>query len=171
MHDLLNKRYIVSVLPDPTNTAGGPVDFNTTGDKFILSLPHPIDIYRFGFITIGLMDPDAGGFQLDLDKRIAVGSDSGRVSPVASIFRADADTVAAATVVYVDVTLPVAAATGADGSIVNVDPAGPVRINPGEEAVLEVSNAVGAASTGYVWIEYVQLPLDDAGQAKVVKDT
>lgn len=169
-HDFINKRVDVSLLPTPTGANGGPVDFNATGDKFILTKPYPVDIYRWGFITIELMDPDAGGFQLDLDKRVTVGSDVGRVL-VQSIVRADADTVAAGNVIYVESVLAVAQATGEDGvSLVNVGPAGPVRIEPGQEAVFEVSNAVGAASTGYIWVEYVAHPFNDAGYSAVTKD-
>ncbi len=155
-HELVHKVFAVSFLPTPTGANGGPVDFNATGDKFIITPAAPIDIYRFGFTTIELMDPDAGGFVLALDHRPTVGSDSGRTEKV-SITRADADTVAAGKVVYKDAIIAVAQATGDDGvSLLNVGPSGPVRVEPGEEAVVEVTNAVGAVSTGYVWVEYVQ---------------
>lgn len=170
MNELLKMRYEVSVLPTPTGTAGGPVDFNATGDKYLVQKPFPFDIYRYGFITIDAMDPDAGGFVLDLDKRPTVGSDTSR-SNLATITRADADTVAAGTVIYKDMVAAVAVATGVDGSSVYVGPDGPLRINPGEEAVIEVSNAVGAASTGYVWIQYAELAFDNAGQDDVTVDT
>lgn len=171
MHDLLNKRYVMSTAVTPTG-ANGPVDFNAASDKLILNFPHPVDIYRWGIMTIALMDPDAGGFQIDLDKRVTMGSDVGRLNAAGgSIIRADADTIAAGNIVYVDVTLPVAQATGSDGSLVNVDPAGPLRIDPGQEAVIEVTNTVGAASTGYVWVEYVALPFNDAAFTTVTLDT
>lgn len=169
MHDLLNMKRAVSILPTPTGANGGPVDFNATGDKFILTKPNPIDIYRWGIITIELMDPDAGGFQIDLDLRPSVGSDTNRVLKQ-SIVRADADTVAAASVLYVDSVLPVAQTTASDGSLFNEGPAGPIRVEPGQEAVVEVSNAVGAASTGYIWIEYVDLPFNDANYSTVNVD-
>lgn len=178
-HELLQKRIAVSVLPTPTGAAGGPVDFNATGDKFILTVPVPILIYRWGFITIELMDPDAGGFVLELDKRVTVGTDTGRVN-LTNITRADADTVAAGSVVANEVVLPVAEAAGDDTltggatpqtSVVNVGPNGPARIEPGEEVVVEVTNAVGAASTGYVWIEYAQLGFQaDTAASRVVID-
>ena len=155
-HELVQKEWAVSFLPTPTGANGGPVDFNATGDKFIFTPVAPVDIYRFGFVTIEAMDPDAGGFVIALDKRITVGSDTGRTE-VVTITRADADTVAAGKVVYKDVILPVAQATGDDGvSLVNVGPSGPLSLVPGDEAVIEVTNAVGAVSTGYVWIEYAQ---------------
>jgi len=159
MHDLLRKNMAVSTLITPTGVNGGPVDFNTTGDKFILTPAAPIEIYRWGIATIELMDPDAGGFVISLEHRPTIGSDVGR-TVAATITRADAETVAAGALVFNEVVLAVAQATGVDGSLVNVGPAGPLRVNQGEEAVVEVTNAVGAASTGYIWIEYVQLPFD-----------
>lgn len=164
-HDLVQKRYVVSILPTPTGGAGAPVDFNATGDKFIFTYPTPVDIYRFGLVTDAAMDPDAGGFVMELDLRVTAGTDTGRVNK-SSLTRADAQTVAAGRTLYRDCTLPVAEAAGDDTltggatpqtSRVNVGPAGPVHVRPGQQAVLEVTNAVGAASTGYVWIEYAEL--------------
>lgn len=170
MHDLLNKRIVVSGGATPTGSAG-PVDFNATGDKFMIRRPAPFDVYRWGIITIAAMDPDAGGFQIDLDKRVLVGDDTGRgTADGGSIIRADADVIAASNIVYVDVEVPVAQATGLDGSLVNVEPAGPLRVNPGEEIVFEVTNAVGATSTGYVWAEIAELPFNDFNFSKVTKD-
>lgn len=163
-HELLHKQFIVNVLPTPTGAAGGPVDFNATGDKFIVTKPVPFDVYRWGFITIEAMDPDAGGFVISLEKRPTVGSDTDR-TVIDTITRADADTVAAGKVVYKDTILAVAEASGDDTlaggttpqtSLVNVGPSGPAHFAPGDEAVIEVTNAVGAASTGYVWLEIVE---------------
>lgn len=169
MHDLLNKRVLMSILPSPLGTAGGPVDFNATGDKFIFTPIQPVDIYRFGFVTIEAMDPDAGGFVLAIDKRVTVGSDTSRVE-VDTITRADADTVAAGKVVYKDIDLEdLDGETAEDGNLRNVGPAGPMHLDPGDEAVIEVTNAVGAASTGYVWIEYVAKGFDIAA-SDVIED-
>lgn len=166
MNELLQKRTVVSVLPTPTGGAGGPVDFNATGDKFILTPASPIDIYRWGFITDAAMDPDAGGFVLALDYRPTAGSDTSRAEK-ATITRADAETVAAGTIVFNN---PVGAdtdgETGEDSTLRFVAPTGPVRIAQGEQAVIEVTNAVGAAATGYVFIEYVELPFDETDATK-----
>lgn len=169
MHDLLNKQYRISSLATPTGS-GGPVDFNATGDKWLLTFPHPVDVYRFGFMTIAAMTPDADGFQLDMDKRITIGSDTGRIADAGGfIFRPlTTGVVAAGSMVAQDVVLTVAAAVGSDGSIVNVDPAGPLRVTEGQELVLKVGNAVGSVSTGYIWVEYAQLPFNRAGNAKLV---
>lgn len=159
MHDLLRRERHVSTLITPTGVNGGPVDFNATGDKYIYTPASPSDIYRFGFITDAAMDPDAGGFVLALDWRPVAGSDAGRLEKQ-TITRADAETVAAGKLVYADVIIPVAQATGIDGSLVNVGPAGPLHVRPGEQAVIEVTNAVGAASTGYVFVEVMELAFE-----------
>lgn len=170
MHDLLRK-YINISSTATLNGSNGVVDFNATGDKWAVRGVAPIDVYRWGIVTIELMDPDAGGFQIDLEKRILMGSDVGRLTQIQSIFRADADLIPAGQVVYVESVLAVAAAAGSDGSVLNVDPAGPIRVNPGEELVFKVSNAVGAASTGYIWVEYTELPFNAAGSTKITLDT
>ena len=157
-HELVQKRYVQSVFPTPVEAApaaGGLVDFNATGDKFTFAPPCPVEVYRYGYTTFTAQDPDAGGFVLSLDFRPTVGSDTNRVEKD-TLTRADAQTSAAGRVVFRDVKIPVAQATGADGSVVNVGPAGPLHVRPGEEVVLEVTNANGAASTGYVWIEYAE---------------
>lgn len=159
MNELLKKRTIVSALATPTGS-GGPVDFNATGDKFIYTPVVKTEVYRYGFVANAAMDPDAGGFVLALDHRPTAGSDTNRTEK-ATITRTDTQTVAAGGIIYRELDLEVAEATGDDGvSIVNVGPAGPVVVNPGEELVIEVTNAVGAASTGYVFIEVVESPFD-----------
>lgn len=184
-HELVHKKTIFSTLPTPTGSAGGPVDFNATGDKLLFAPAQPIEVYRFGFQTIEAMDPDAGGFVIALDIRPTIGSDTSRTE-VETITRADADTVAAGKVVYKDVIIAVAAAAGDDTltggattqtSTLNVGPSGPKHVMPGQEIVIEVTNAVGAASTGYVFIEYAELgwalPNTTAGTdgEDVIKDT
>lgn len=162
-HDLVQKRYVISAFPTTVAsgaTAAGKVDFNALGDKFTLERPHPIDIYKFGVITDDAWDPDAGGFALALDLRPTSGSDTARVEKD-QLRRADAQLVAAGRVVYREVVIPVAessvAGLGGDFDKVNVGPAGPLHVRPGEQVVLEVTNAMGAAATGYVWIEYAEL--------------
>jgi len=180
MHDLLRKHFKYAEFNSLNGTDGfGDQDLNAAADYLVLGGVGPIDIYRFGYLTTSSQDPDAGGFQLDLDRRPVAGSDAGRVL-VDSIARADAQVVAAGKVVYKDVVIPVAQAAGDDTlsfgggvtpqtSVVDVGPSGPLRIAPGEQAVLEVSNAVGAASTGFIWVEYAELAFDIA-HVNVIKD-
>lgn len=161
----LNKFVVVSTLPSPLGANGGPVDFNALGDKFILTPARPVDIIRWGYITDTAQDPDAGGFKIALDHRPTAGSDTGRVEK-ATITRADAEVSAAGAVIYNDVILAVAEATSADGSKYNVGPAGPLRVEPGQQAVIEVTDANGAASTGYVFIEYEEQPFKLSGATR-----
>lgn len=161
MNELLQTRTVVSVLPTPTGGAGGPVDFNATGDKFIFTPAKPSKIMRWGLIFIDAVNPDAGGFVIALDHRVLVGSDVGRVE-VATITRADAELSSAGAVFYQEVTRAVAessvAGLGGTTTKVNVAPSGPLLVIPGQEAVIEVTNAAGVTATGYVWIEYLELP-------------
>lgn len=169
MHDLLHRVRLVSVLPTPTGANGGPVDFNATGDKFIYTPACKAEVYRFGFIADAAMDPDAGGFVLALDHRITAGSDTGRTEKQ-TITRADAETVAAGKLVYADVIIPVAQAAQVDGSLLDVGPSGPLVVMPGEQVVIEVTNAVGAASTGYVFLEVMELAFEKS-DADVIRET
>lgn len=169
MNDLLRYTREVSSLPSPTGLNGGPVDFNATGDKYIVTPCAPIDIYRWGYITDTSQDPDAGGFVIALDHRPTAGSDTGRTEK-ATITRADAETAAAGKLIYGRVEIVNAEATGVDGSKTNQGPSGPLRVNPGEQAVIEVTNAMGAAATGYVFVEYADLAFEKA-DADVILET
>jgi hypothetical protein len=158
-HEIVKKKILVSQFPTIVEggpTAGGLVDFNATGDKFSYAPVRPAKIWRFGIIVKTAMNPDAGGFDLALDLRPTVGSDTSRVEKVV-LNRADAELVAAGGIVYKDVVLAVAESevTGLSATTnkVNVGPDGPLDVSPGQEVVLEVTNAVGAASDGYVWME------------------
>ncbi len=170
MHEYLSTRTVVSVLPTPTGAAGGPVDFNATGDKFIFTPAKPSKIVRWGLIFIDAVDPDAGGFVLALDYRPTAGSDTNR-SEEATITRANADTSAAGAVIYNEVTRTVASSVEDDGSTLNVAAEGPLLVIPGTEAVIEVTNAAGVTATGYVWIEYLELPFAGANVEDAIEVT
>lgn len=169
-HEVVKKTYAISQFPTIVEggpVAGGLVDFNATGDKFSFAPVSKIQVWRFGIIVKTAMNPDAGGFDMALDHRVTVGSDVGRTEK-AVLNRADAELVAAGKIAYKDVVLAVAATVAGDGSTVNVGPAGPLEVNPGEEVVLEVTNAVGAASDGYVWIEYSEGAFDKSDADLIV---
>lgn len=184
-HELVQKRRIYSVFVTQKLEAGdstvGLVDLNSAGDKFSIAPVVPIDIYRFGYITAQSQDPDAGGFQMDIALRPTAGSDVGRSATKASIIRTDTQVVGAGKVVYRDVIIPVTEAlvTGPGGTInkVNVGPAGPLHVRPGEEAVIAVSNTMGVAATARLFIEYVEqdfAPVSSVAAAdgvNLVKDT
>ena len=165
MNDLLRRVRLVSAAVTPAGL-NGPVDFNSTGDKFIYTPVTTAHVYRFGFITNTAQDPDANGFVLSLGHRITAGTDTGRVER-ATITRADADITAAGRCVYADVLINVAETTAIDGSKFNVDPAGPLTAIPGQEIVISVTNANGAASTGYVFLEVMELAFEKAATTNI----
>ena len=174
-HEIVKKRIIESVFPTIVQgapAAGGFVDFNATGDKFAYAPKRPAKVWRFGIQAAAALDPDAGGFDLALDLRPTMGSDTSRVEKVV-LNRADAETVAAGQIVYKDVVLAVAesSVTGlsAISNKVNVGPDGPLDVSPGQEVVLEVTNALGAAGTGIVWMEVSEDGFD-IGDANVTAD-
>ena len=161
-HEIIHKRIevsrFVSGASEDAPADGGPIAFTSTGDKFYILPAAPIDVYRFGLITQDLLDVGAQ-FTLPLDHRVLAGSDVGRTE-VATLSTGTVD-VAAGKVVYKDVILPVAEATQAGhlsslspGTKQNVGPTGPLHVRPGEEVVIEVTDAADTAGTGRVWIEY-----------------
>lgn len=164
----LHKKVVVSVAPTPTDAALGPVAFTSTGDKFIFTPAKPVDIYRYGFVTNALLDVGVT-FILALDWRPTAGSDTNRAEK-ATITTGTTDQ-AAGKMGYRDIILPVAAATAGDGSTVNVGPDGPLEVDPGEEVVIEVTNAADTAGTGYVWIEYVEHDIGGSRTALAVEYT
>src|SRR3990167_9607381 len=168
-HELVQKRVVVSVLPTPTGGAGGPVAFTSTGDKFIYTPAVPIDVYRWGFVTDALLDVGVG-FVIALDHRPTAGSDTGRVEKQVMTFTAD---VAAGKVRYNEPILPVAessvAGLGETNQLINVGPAGPFEVDPGEELVIEVTDAADTAGTGYVFIEYAELTAQGTRNANATK--
>ena len=173
MHELMRKRVIYSQFPtmvEDSPGAGGLVDLNATGDKFGFAPIQPIDIYKFGWIAYQAVDPDAGGLVVALDRRPTVGSDTDRVE-IDVLTRANAQTIVAGQVTYREVVLAdTNGETAEDGMLRNVGPSGPCRINPGEEAVLEVTNAAGVAATGVMFIEYAELAFNDEDHTDVVED-
>lgn len=158
MHDLLNRVTVVSTLIDPLGVNGGPINLNATGDKFIFSPVNPADIYTWGVIFDAGNTVAGAPFVLSLDFRPIAGSDAGRVNK-STITRAIGLVSAAGSGLLNRVTLPVAATTfpvlGVGTGLLNVEPAGPLEVNPGQQAVIKVTAAFGAAATGYVFIDYV----------------
>lgn len=160
-HDLIQKVFKVSDFVTPTG-ANGPTDFNAATDKFILTPMAPVDIYRFGFISIATQTP-TGNFDIIIDKRPTAGSDTARTT-ISTLRRTLAQgAIAAGTLFFHDIVVPVAAtsvpvgAPGFSGQQYNTRVGGgPLHIRPGEEAVIKVNSAMGAAATGYVFVEYVQ---------------
>lgn len=154
MNEFLQKRTEVSTLITPAGVAG-PVVFTGTGDKFIITPATPINILRWGIVIETAKD--ASALVLKLDTRPTAGSDTARVT---SDTLTDSATARAAGVVLerkMTGTNP-NSSTGSDGSLVNVASGGPVQINPGQQAVIQVSTAAASTGKGYIFAEYVQFP-------------
>jgi hypothetical protein len=156
MNDLLAMAYRVSDKVTPTGS-GGPIVFTSTGDKYIFTPMIPIDVYRWGIIYSTAKD--ATSMALTLARRPTVGSDTNRV-----VLDTLTDTSARAqgVVTQRELVLPVAQATAEDGTPRNVDPAGPVEVNPGQELVIAVTDAADVSGQGYVFIEYIEKPFSGA---------
>lgn len=169
MHDLLNKRTVISVAPTPTDAALGPVVFTSTGDKYIFTPANPIDVYRWGLITNALLDVGAG-FVLALDFRPTAGSDTNRVE-MSTISTGTTDVAAGKMVYNQAIGADNDGETAEDGTLRNVAPTGPIECDPGEELVIEVTNAADTAGTGYVFIEYVELPAQGTRNANAIEKT
>lgn len=168
MIDLLQKRTVVSRAVAPTG-ANGYIDFTSTGDKFILTPAMPLDVYKVGIIWATAKDATA--FAVTLDKRVTIGSDTGRVT-LGTI--SDAAARAAAAVVYQEpgslATTAATQSTAEDGTLRNVDPVGVYRIVPGQELVIAVTDA-SVSGTGVVFIEYAEQPFAGSDVASAVKIT
>lgn len=167
MNIQLFRKTAVSRSATPTG-GNGPVVFTSTGDKYILTPAMPLDVIRFGIIYS--VAKDATSMVVTLDKRVTVGSDTGRVT-ISTMTDAAARAVAAD--VYQEPgTLATAAATQSvaeDGSLRNVDPVGPYHIVPGQELVIAVTDAADSTGQGYVWIEYNEYPFAGSDVASAVK--
>lgn len=164
----LKREVIVSESVTPTG-ANGPVVMTSTGDKTIFNFGGaPVEVIRWGY-TVSVAK-DASAFVATLAVRPTSGSDTNR-AVIATL--SDSAARAQGAVVYQEPgTLTTAAATqstGADNSLVNVDPAGPYAVNPGGELVIAVTT--GATSTGqaYFWVEYRQLPFAGSQVSAAVK--
>lgn len=161
-HDLIQKVFKVSDFVTPTG-ANGPTDFNAATDKFLLTPMAPVDIYRFGFIMNSTAATPTGNFDIIIDKRPTAGSDTARTT-ISTLRRTNAQgSIVPGTLYFHDIVVPVAAtvvpvgAPGFSGQQYNTRVGGgPLHIRPGEEAVIKVNSAFGAAATGYVFVEYAQ---------------
>lgn len=170
-HDLIQKRVMVShtILENlVTNRNEGPIDFTATAAdiKFAFAPGVPIDILRFGVIAKTAFSGTSGVVKL---QKTAVLTDLSAAVDIATLTLGTA--IAANKGVYRDVVTAVAQATGLDGSLVNVKPTGPGQINPGEAALLTLSTVQGTAGTGWVFIEYVELPFVGTRIANMTKKT
>lgn len=112
------------------------------------------DVYRAAFIPT---TSATGSGSVDIIKRDVVGTGS----TVLETWVVGA--VAAGKFNYHDIVLPVAQSTGIDGSKVDVEPAGPIHLVPGQSILFDV-NVAGSAGTGYLVVYYWADGLAEAEQ-------
>lgn len=162
MHPYLKNEVVTSVTPIASSGTPGVVDMTATAAdvKFIFTPGLAIDVIRWGvFWTTA---KDATSWALTLSKRPIAGTAANKV--VISTLT-DSAARAAGSVVYQEPgTLTTAAATqstGADGSLVSVDPVGPYHLAQGMELSVELTD-VAATGTGYIFIEYQEYPFNVA---------
>lgn len=145
-HELVQKRRVY----------GASITSNAAADVLTFTTAVPADVYRFGYVAVASLDPDAGGFVVALDKNVL----GGARTEIETVDRTDTQVVAAGQVVFHDVVVPVAesSVTGNGGSVtkVNVGPAGPLHLAPGDQAILEITNTSGVAVNIIPFIEYVE---------------
>ena len=153
------------------------VDFTTTGDKWVLTPARPINIIRWGIVADALIDVGAG-MVVALDFRPTAGSDSGRVNGATSSGRDTAGgtlstgttDVAAGSGSYRDLVPVAASGLSATGT----GEYGGFQVDPGEQAVFEVTDAADTAgSSGVLFVEYVTMPAGQGSRwtAKMTKKT
>lgn len=121
------------------------VALTTTGDKFTFSPAMPVNIVRWGVIADALIDVGAG-MVIALDHRPLFGSDTGRVDGATA---AGVDTAGGTLSTG---TTDVPAGKGIYREVNQVP--GPFKLDVGEQAVFQVTDAADTAGTGFLFVEY-----------------
>ena len=134
---------MTSRLGDTLTWVTGTVALDGTGDKATFTPCRPVRIRRFGYAWNAGTVTTSASLDIDLDKRVLIGSDTGRVQ-IATI-------------------AGVASEAQGDGAYTRVGAAGggAIDVDADEEVVVDVENAA-AAGDGVVFIEYEELPFVNA---------
>lgn len=115
----------------------------------------PIDIVRWGYICDQTLLDVGVTFNIALDHRPTAGSDTGRVEIDEIVRTTD---LALGKGVVRELVLAVAQVTAEDGSLRDVSGTGPFQVDPGEEVVIQVTDAADTGGDITVWFEYFELP-------------
>lgn len=115
---------------------------NATGDKFTFTPAKPVDVVRWGLIATVAM---TGSAVVALDHRPTAGSDTGRVDGAVDANGVDT---AGGTIT---------AGAVAQGKGVYHNLSSPLRVDVGEEVVVQVTTAAGAGSA-VPFVEYIERP-------------
>lgn len=165
MHELLQVRTIVSMLPSAVGTEGGPVVFTSTGDKFVFTPAAPVRLLKWGILIKTALVPVTQCL-LSLSYRPTIGSDTSRV--VIDTLRTGTTSYAVGKGLYRDPYTASTKATVTDqpsgfGPLGKNPPdqesgQGQFVLKPGEEWVVDVTTAATTTGEGYIFLEYVLLP-------------
>jgi len=125
-------------------------NMTSTADVATFTPSTEVEVYEFGVvITTDLTASD--NLIIAADLRTVAGSDTGRGN-------GDVGTL----------TIAAGSSGGIDaGDVIMCRPSAPVAVSPGEEVVIEVTNAV-AAGAGYCFVNYRALPAPDGSNVTVV---
>lgn len=121
----------------------------STGDKFIVTPSGPIDIVRWGVLFNAAITNDSG--IVALDKRVTAGSDTGRLDAAGGTLTVTGNIVA--------------------GKGIYVEPSTPLSIDPGQEAVFEVTDAAQNVGNVFYWYEFIERPFVAPRIANMTKVT
>lgn len=167
MNELLKTQFDISRLPSDVGTEGGPVVFTSTGDKYIFRPPAPVRLLKWGILIKTALVPVTQCL-LTLSYRPTMGSDTSRVA--LDTLRTGTTSYAVGKGLYRE---PYTASTQSTTPISQVSAAGPLGVaslyinsgqgqyvlKPGEEWVVDVTTAATTTGEGYIWVEYVLLPI------------
>jgi hypothetical protein len=127
---------MISGLSSPTlSLVSASINLTTTGDKVTFPVPFKMEVYRIA-IALNAAPGDAG--VVTFDKRVTVGSDTGRLD-------AGVGTINLAT-------------SHAAGNVVFKDLVTRVNLVEGDEIVVEVTDASASASACYAIVLYREVP-------------
>lgn len=139
------------------------IALDSTGDKFTFTPSFPIEIVRWGLIADALVDVGAGAV-VKLDFRPTAGSDTGR---------SDGSPAAETTPTGTPRNISTSTDDIAAGKVANVElntPASPpFQVNPGQQVVVQVTDAADTAGTAIAYIHYRRRAFQgEAGAGKLV---
>lgn len=166
MNELLKTQVILSTLATPTGS-GGPVVLTSTGDKFIFTPGAPVRLLKWGVIVQTDLVPVTQCL-LSLSKRPTAGSDTSR-AVIDTLRTGTSAAYVAGKGIYRDPYTASSSATTTDepsgfgplGTTAPLQYSGQAQIvlKPGEEWVVDVTTAATTTGKGYIFIEYVLLPI------------
>ena len=133
-----------------SNVEASASSLTSTADIDIFTPTFPVEVYEFGIVvTTALTASD--NLIIAADLRTVAGSDTGRGS-------GDVGTL----------TIAAGSSDGVEaGDVITCRPTTPVVVLPGQQVVIEVTNAV-AAGDGFAFVNFRQLPRGDASTQNVV---